>query len=120
MEFFGLTFVMFTGAAVALIGLLVLMFAAFATSVVWGIVSLLIPPLAIGFALTHWSKGKNGFAITMIGLVILAYGSWDNERVQNSQMAQQAEDALRSEPILTPAEPETDVESSPPPVQSPG
>lgn len=96
MEFYGFTFIMFTGAAITLLGIVILMFAAFSTSTAWGIASLLIPPLSLGFALTHWSKGKNGLFIAVIGLVIFSYGAWDRAHRERVQLREsQSEEAVR-------------------------
>jgi len=81
MDFFGFTFVMFIGAAVALLGFLMLLLTAFTTSAAWGLGSLVVPPVTIAFAVAHWGKAKNGFAILMIGAIIFAYGNWDKSRV---------------------------------------
>lgn len=85
MEFFGFTFIMFIGAAVITAGLLMLILAAFTTSAAWGIASLVVPPAAIAFAITHFNKGKNGFAILMIGVIVFGYGSWDKQRSERAQ-----------------------------------
>lgn len=83
MDFFGFTFVMFIGAAVASLGFLILLFTAFTTSAAWGIGSLLVPPVVLAFAVSHWSKAKNGFAIFIIGIIIFAYGNWDRNQVSS-------------------------------------
>ena len=80
MDFFGLTFIMFVGAAGALLGYLVLLVTAFTTSAAWGIGSLLVPPAILAFAVSHWGKARSGFAIMMIGVIIFAYGNWDKNR----------------------------------------
>ena len=117
MEFFGLTFIMFTGAFIALLGMLILMFAAFSTSAAWGIATLLIPPLSLGFALTHWSKGKNGFAITMIGLIVFSYGAWDRqqkERIQLQESQREEEVRLIEPPLNKQVDGSTRVAPTPP------
>lgn len=87
MDFFGFTFIMFVGAAIALLGFIILLFTAFTTSAGWGIGSLVVPPAVIAFAVSHWSKAKNGFAILMIGVIIFAYGSWDKNQMAANQVS---------------------------------
>ena len=122
MDFFGFTFVMFIGAAGVLLGFLILLVTAFTTSAAWGISSLVIPPVVIAFAVSHWSKAKNGFAILMIGVIIFAYGSWDRNQ-ESAQQAneQQSHEAITEVPDATPVPPQVtapDV-SQPPPSAAP-
>lgn len=125
MEFFGFTFIMFTGAVIALVGLLALVMAAFTTSAAWGLASLVIPPLALVFAVTHWSKGRNGFAILMIGVIVFSYGAWDktrNEQAEAERMAAQQEATVDVTPVPEPEAPDTAGESAatvPPPATTP-
>jgi len=104
MEFFGFTFIMFVGAAIALGGLLLLIAAAFATSAGWGIASLVFPPAAIGFAISHFSKGRNGFALLMIGVIIFGYGSWDKRRIEHAEEVQAVKEQEQRlvEPVIQP------------------
>lgn len=123
MEFFGFTFIMFVGAAIALGGLLILIVAAFTTSAGWGIASLVFPPAAIGFAITHFSKGRNGFALLMIGIIIFGYGSWDKRRTEHAEEVQAVKEQEQRvvEPVIqpqpaapaTPSQPSS--EAAPPP-----
>lgn len=104
MEFFGFSFIMFVGAAIALGGLFMLIIAAFATSAGWGIVSLVFPPAAIGFAISHFSKGRNGFALLMIGVIVFGYGSWDKRRIEHAEEVQavKEQDQRLVEPVIQP------------------
>lgn len=104
MDFFGLTFIMFTGAAIILLGYLVMLFTAFTTSAAWGIGSLLLPPVVIAFAVSHWGKAKKGFALLAVGAIIFAYGSWD--KTQTEKRAQQEAASVR--PDLLPVTPSAD------------
>jgi len=107
MDFFGFTFIMFIGAAGVLLGFLVLLVTAFTTSAAWGISSLVIPPVVIAFAISHWHKAKSGFAILMIGVIIFAYGSWDkNQGAAQQDAAQQAQETIAPIPDATPAPPQ--------------
>ena len=122
MDFFGFTFVMFIGAAGVLLGFLILLVTAFTTSAAWGISSLVIPPIVIAFAVSHWSKAKNGFAILMIGVIIFAYGSWDRNRESTQQgSAQSVQEAITEVPDTTPVPPKVTVPdaSQPPPSAAP-
>jgi len=116
MDFFGFTFVMFIGAAGILLGYLILLFVAFTTSAAWGIGSLLVPPVALAFAVSHWGKAKNGFAILMIGVVIFSYGRWDKDRAPDSQAPEQVIAQPEQEPIAptTSAPPEAPQTTSQP------
>ena len=109
MDFFGFTFVMFIGAAGVLLGFLILLVTAFTTSAAWGISSLVIPPIVIAFAVSHWSKAKNGFAILMIGVIIFAYGSWDRNRSIQQADEQPAHEAITEVPDSTPVPPQVTV-----------
>lgn len=91
MDFYGLTFIMFAGTAIIALGILILMLAAFRTSAAWGIISLLLPPLAFAFGLTHWKLGKTGVAIVVIGSIVFGYGYYDRER-QQKEMAQSTQE----------------------------
>lgn len=108
MEFFGFTFIMFIGAAVTAAGLLMLILAAFTTSAAWGIASLVVPPAAIAFAITHFNKGKNGFAILMIGIIVFGYGSWDKQRNERDQqlVASHQQEQQVVEPAVVPTTPQ--------------
>jgi len=99
MDFFGLTFIMFIGAAGALLGFLILLFTAFTTSAAWGFGSLLVPPVVLAFAVSHWSKAKKGFTILMVGVIIFAYGNWDKNQVAKNQVAGQAVDQAIDQPV---------------------
>jgi small nuclear ribonucleoprotein (snRNP)-like protein len=125
MDFFGFTFIMFIGAASALLGFLILLFTAFTTSAAWGIGSLLVPPAIIAFAVSHWSKAKNGFVILMIGVIIFAYGNWDKNRAAIKQAATQTEqDTISATQDVMPeqsqpAQPETPAANTPAPSATP-
>jgi hypothetical protein len=108
MDFFGFTFVMFIGAAGVLLGYLILLFIAFTTSAAWGIGSLLVPPVALAFAVAHWSKAKNGFAILMIGVIIFAYGNWDRNQATKSQANGTVEETA-TQPLQEPVAPANNV-----------
>ncbi|MGW8246911.1 MAG: hypothetical protein ACWGOV_02270 [Acidiferrobacterales bacterium] len=108
MDFFGFTFVMFIGAAGVLLGYLILLFIAFTTSAAWGIGSLLVPPVALAFAVSHWGKAKNGFAIVMIGVIIFAYGNWDRNQATKSQAKQVVEETT-TQPAQEPIAPVNNV-----------
>jgi hypothetical protein len=115
MDFFGFTFVMFIGAAGVLLGFLILVVTAFTTSAAWGISSLVIPPVVIAFAVSHWSKAKNGFAILMIGVIIFAYGSWDKNRQSAQQVTgQPVHETATGIPDTTPVLPQAPAPSTTP------
>ena len=104
MDFYGFTFIMFIGAAGALLGFIILLFTAFTTSAAWGIGSLVVPPVVIAFAVSHWSKAKNGLAILMIGVIIFAYGTWDRNQMSASQATEPSvEESTPAEPVPAPA-----------------
>lgn len=109
MEFMGLTFIMFIGAALASLGLLMLILAAFTTSAAWGIASIIVPPAVIAFAITHFRKGRNGLALLMVGVIVFAYGSWDrtqSERLQQIEATRQQEIAESEAVVPVMPEPE--------------
>ena len=45
--------------------------AAFKESILWGVLSLLVPCAAFVFVAKHWSAGKMGFLISLAGIVVI-------------------------------------------------
>ena len=114
MDFYGLSFIMFAGAAVCTLGILILMFAAFRTSAAWGILSLLLPPLALAFGLTHWRVGRTGVAIVVIGFIVFGYGFYDNQRQQKElALAKQQQRDASVEVYTPPTTPQTPTATPP-------
>ncbi len=60
------------GGIVALIGLLMVLVEAFKESVVWGLLCLFIPLVALVFVATHWRKTRRGFFLWLGGAVAIA------------------------------------------------
>jgi hypothetical protein len=65
---------MFVGPVVLLIGTLMFYVAAFRTSVVWGLVCLLLPPACPVFLIIHWGKAKRAFTVLLVALAIMFAG----------------------------------------------
>ena len=64
-----------TGYIVAVLGGLWLLVVIFQTSVVWGILSLLIPFLSLFFVIMHWDDTKKPFLLQLVGLVLIYFGA---------------------------------------------
>lgn len=63
------------GLVVALIGGIWLLVAAFQESVVWGLLTLLIGPAGIVFAIMHWDKAGKPLMLNIGGLVLMFAGA---------------------------------------------
>lgn len=62
------------GGLIMFVGFIWMVINAFKTSLVWGICSLLIPLVAMVFAILNWSTNKTAFLIWLAGLVIYIVG----------------------------------------------
>jgi glutaredoxin len=58
------------GVLVALIGVVLLLIAAFRQSAVWGLVTLFIPCGHLVFVCMHWARAKTGFLTNLAGVLI--------------------------------------------------
>ena len=65
---------MIVGLVVAAIGGIMLLVAAFKTSVLWGLGSLFVPLVSLIFVFMHWNVAKKGFLINIVGLVLMGVG----------------------------------------------
>jgi hypothetical protein len=63
------------GLVAALIGSVMIIAAAFRTSIVWGVASLLIPFAAFVFIGLNWGKAKAGFFWAAAGAALLFVGT---------------------------------------------
>ncbi|AEF90244.1 hypothetical protein DelCs14_3244 [Delftia sp. Cs1-4] len=62
----------YIGFAIALIGYIGVLRAAFKTDAFWGLGSLFIAPITILFFLKHWSAAKNPFLLQLSGIAVIA------------------------------------------------
>jgi hypothetical protein len=53
------------------VGGIMMLVAAFRTSVLWGLGCLFLPIVGLIFLFAHWSDAKKGFIVQVVGLVIL-------------------------------------------------
>src|SRR6476619_178941 len=83
------------GLLLAFIGGIVLLVAAFQENVWWGLASLFLPFASLVFVMCHWSRAKVGFALSMLGSVILVGACF--------HAAPQLRDAAQKFAILPPA-----------------
>ncbi len=60
------------GGLLALVGMVMLIVASFRVSVVWGLVSLLVPFGMLIFSVVHWSAAKRGFLIQLAAVPFFA------------------------------------------------
>lgn len=86
----------YLGLIIALTGLAVLIVTAFRKDKNWGLMSLLmLPPLGpMLFAITHWRIGREGFALTLVGMLIVGYGTinsdwWYQRKAASKQVTEQ-------------------------------
>ena len=62
------------GYVAMLVGGIWLLVAAFKTSVLWGVLSLLVPFAALVFVIKHWDVSKKPFLIQVGGIVLAVAG----------------------------------------------
>ena len=63
------------GLLVMLVGVIMILIAAFKESILWGVLSLLVPFAILVFVAMHWSASKKGFLIWLGGFVLAVIGS---------------------------------------------
>ena len=63
------------GSVIAIVGGIWIVVIAFQDSVLWGLLCLFIPCVALYYVITHWEKTKKPFLIEVVGGVICAVGS---------------------------------------------
>jgi hypothetical protein len=68
------TILLFLGVVLTLIGGIWIIIEAFKESIVWGICSLIIPLVALIFALMHLDRTKRALIIYVVGLVLAFLG----------------------------------------------
>ncbi len=66
---------MLIGVAIMVVGGVVILFAAFRQSVLWGLAYFFIPFAALVFWIQHWDESKTGFKFKGIGLAVLIFGA---------------------------------------------
>ncbi len=62
------------GIGLMLMGGLMVLFAAFRESILWGLGSIVIPLVMLFFVATHWSESKRGFLIQLMGVALFVIG----------------------------------------------
>ena len=70
------------GSIVLLIGFIMIVIQAFKQSAMWGIAVLLIPFVGFVFVARYWTEGRNGFLISVVGLLVAGvaiYGGGEKE-----------------------------------------
>ena len=65
----------YLGVIVFIIGGIGTLIAAFKTSILWGLGTLLIAPVSLIFLVLHWDVAKNPFFLQLIGIAIVFVGS---------------------------------------------
>jgi uncharacterized membrane protein len=71
-----MTALLYVGLAIFIIGGIGLLIAAFRTSILWGIVLIIISPVAIIYTILHWQEAKNPFFLQVLGLAIMLITSY--------------------------------------------
>lgn len=64
-----------TGYIILVLGGLWMLFVIFQTSVVWGILSILVPFVSLLFVIMHWDDTKRPFLVQVVGLVLIYFGA---------------------------------------------
>lgn len=64
-----------TGYIIVVLGGLWMLFVIFQTSVVWGILSILVPFVSLLFVIMHWDDTKRPFLVQIVGLVLIYLGA---------------------------------------------
>ena len=64
-----------TGYIILVLGGLWMLFVIFQTSVVWGILSILVPFVSLLFVIMHWDETKRPFLVQIVGLVLIYFGA---------------------------------------------
>jgi len=64
-----------TGYIILVLGGLWMLFVIFQTSVVWGILSILVPFVSLLFVIMHWDDTKRPFLVQIVGLVLIYFGA---------------------------------------------
>ena len=62
------------GVVLMIVGGIMLLWAAFKESLLWGIGSIVVPLVALIFVATHWSEAKMGFLIQLLGVILFVAG----------------------------------------------
>ena len=63
------------GYIILVLGGLWMLFVIFQTSVVWGILSILVPFVSLLFVIMHWDDTKRPFLVQVVGLVLIYFGA---------------------------------------------
>ena len=64
----------FVGLIMAFAGFVMVLFAAFDESILWGLLCLLFPGVVLIFAITNWHSAKKGIIYYLIGAVVCVIG----------------------------------------------
>jgi len=67
---------MIVGGLVAVGGNIMLLIAAFRTSLLWGLGCLFFSPVAILFVALNWEEAKQGFLIGLAGVALVMFASF--------------------------------------------
>ncbi|MCG5501636.1 hypothetical protein [Ectothiorhodospira lacustris] len=58
------------GAALVLLGYLLVVLAGFRREFIWGVINL-VPVVSLAFVLLHWHRARTGFLVSVMGLLVL-------------------------------------------------
>ena len=64
-----------TGYIIVVLGGLWMLVVIFQTSVVWGLLSILVPFVSLLFVIMHWDDTKRPFLVQLVGLVLIYFGA---------------------------------------------
>lgn len=62
------------GAIIAVISGIQLLIAAFRTSFLWGLGSLIVPLVSLIFVVTHWDQAKKPFLLQLVAIPFIVLG----------------------------------------------
>lgn len=63
------------GGILCLVAAVMIIIAAFRTSVLWGILCLVVPFCQLIFVVTHWQESKKAFVLYLVGIALVAIGA---------------------------------------------
>jgi len=69
------TLLVLLGWLIALVGLIMLLIAAFKEHILWGLGCLFIPIVPLIFVIVNWDKAKNAFFTWIAGILVVILGA---------------------------------------------
>ncbi|GAA5019606.1 hypothetical protein GCM10023206_33880 [Acinetobacter puyangensis] len=70
-----MTFLVYLGLIIFVIGGIGFLITAFKTNILWGLACLLLAPVSLIFLILHWNVAKNPFFLQLVGMAVIFLGS---------------------------------------------